>query len=39
VTDLAIIFTREVWKHHGLPADIVSDRDSQFTSSVLKEFL
>jgi len=37
--DLAIIFAREVWKHHGLPADIVSDRDSRFTSEVWKEFL
>jgi len=39
VTDLAIIFAREVWKHHGLPADIVSDRTSRFTSAVWKEFL
>jgi len=38
-TDLAIIFAREVWKHHGLTADIVFDRDSQFTSAVWKEFL
>jgi len=38
-TDLAIIFVREVWKHHGLPADIVSDRDSRFTSAVWKEFV
>jgi len=30
--DLAVIFAREVWKHHGLPSDIVSDRDSRFTS-------
>jgi len=39
VTDLAIAFAREVWKYHGLPADIVSDRDSCFTSEVWKEFL
>jgi hypothetical protein len=38
-TDLAITFAREVWKHHGLPSDIVSDRDSRFTSEVWKEFL
>jgi len=25
VADLAVIFAREVWKHHGLPIDIVSD--------------
>jgi len=37
--DLAIIFAREIWKHHGLPTDIVSDRDSRFTSEVWKEFL
>ena len=30
--DLAIIFAREVWKYHGLPTDIVLDRDSRFTS-------
>ena len=38
-TDLAITFAREIWKHHGLPSDIVSDRDSRFTSEVWKEFL
>jgi len=38
-TDLAVIFAREVWRHHGLPTDIVSDRDSRFTSEVWKEFL
>jgi len=37
--DLAVIFAREVWKHHGLPTDIVSDRDSRFTSETWKEFL
>ena len=26
--DLAVIFAKEVWKHHGLPTDIVSDRNS-----------
>jgi len=39
VADLAVIFGREVWKHHGLLTDIVSDRDSPFTSEVWKEFL
>jgi len=33
-TDLAVIFAREVWKYHGLPTDIVLDRDSRFTSEV-----
>jgi len=37
--DLAIIFAREIWKHHRLPTDIVSDRDSWFTSEVWQEFL
>jgi len=37
--DLAVIFAREVWKYHGLPTDIVSDRDSRFTSETWKEFL
>jgi len=38
-SDLATIFAKEVWRHHGLPTDIVSDRDSRFTSEVWKEFL
>jgi len=37
--DLAVIFAREIWRHHGLPTDIVSDRDSRFTSEVWREFL
>jgi len=37
--DLAVIFAREIWKHHRLPMDIVSDRDSRFTSETWKEFL
>jgi len=37
--DLAVIFAREVWKHHGLTADIVSDRDLRFTSETWQEFL
>ena len=30
--DLAKIFARVIWKYHGTPTDIVSDRDSRFTS-------
>jgi len=37
--DLAVIFAREIWKHHGIPTGIVSDRDSRFTSDTWKEFL
>jgi len=39
VADLAVIFAREIWKYHSLPTDIVSDRDSRFTSGTWKEFL
>jgi len=38
-SDLARTFAREVWRYHGLPSDIVSDRDSRFTSAVWQEFL
>jgi hypothetical protein len=37
--DLARIFAKEIWRFHGLPTDIVSDRDSRFTSEFWKEFL
>jgi transposase InsO family protein len=37
--DLARIFTKEIWKLHGLPMDIVSDRDSRFTSTTWKAFI
>jgi len=38
-SDLARIFAKEIWRLHGLPSDIVSDRDSRFTSQVWQEFL
>jgi hypothetical protein len=38
-TDLAKIFAKEIWKLHGLPTDIVSDRDSRFTSTTWKAFI
>jgi len=37
--DLAVAFAKEVWMHHGLPIDIVSDRDSHFTLDLWKGFL
>ena len=30
--DIAKIFLKEIWKNHGLPTDIVSDRDTKITS-------
>ena len=30
--DLAKLFVRNIWKHHGLPSDIVSARDQLFLS-------
>jgi len=39
VADLAKTFAREIWKYHRLPADIVSDWDSRFTSETWKGFL
>ena len=37
--DLAQIFAREIWRLHSLPRDIMSDRDSRFTSNTWKDFL
>ena len=37
--DLALIFAKEIWRLHGLPRDIVSNRDSRFTSNTGKDFL
>jgi len=38
-SDLVKIFAREVWRFHGSPSDIVSDRDSRFTADVWQEHL
>jgi len=37
--DLARTFAKEVWRFHGLPTDIVSDKDSRFTLETWKELL
>ena len=37
--DLARIFAHGIWRLHGLPRDIVSERDSRFTSHTWKDFL
>ena len=36
---LARIILKEVWRFHGLPNNIVSDRDSRFTSSFWKALM
>nr|VZI40990.1 unnamed protein product [Spirometra erinaceieuropaei] len=33
-----IVFLRCIFSHHGLPEDLVSDNDSQFTSSPSEDF-
>lgn len=37
--DLICIFAREYWRLHGVPLDIISDRDSRFTAHLWKDFL
>ncbi len=36
---LCNIFIDRIWKYHGSPQDIVSDRDSRFTSEIWQVFL
>lgn len=35
--DIAKIFLRDVFRHHGLPSAIISDRDSKFTGQFWRE--
>jgi hypothetical protein len=37
--DLATIFAREIWRLHGITADIFSDRDNRFTSKFWKSLI
>ena len=34
IKELALMFLKEIWRLHGLPEPIVSDRDTRFTSKV-----
>ena len=36
---LAIVFIREIWRLHGLPMCVVSDRDTVFTSKLWSEVM
>jgi hypothetical protein len=36
---VASTFIKEIWKFHGLPTDIVSDRDSAFTSKFWSDIM
>jgi len=33
IKELAFMFVKEIWRLHGLPESIVSDRDTRFTST------
>uniref|UniRef100_A0A3B3HTI1 Uncharacterized protein n=1 Tax=Oryzias latipes TaxID=8090 RepID=A0A3B3HTI1_ORYLA len=37
-TEMADVLIREVFRHHGIPSDIVSDRGPQFISQVWRAF-
>jgi len=39
VTELAKSFAKEVWRLHGLPSEILSERDTQFTSGFWSELM
>jgi transposase-like protein len=33
--DIALLFLKEVWKHHGTPRVVVSDRGPQFITTFM----
>jgi transposase InsO family protein len=33
----ALVFLKEVWKHHGMPRVVVSDRGPQFVARFMQE--
>jgi transposase InsO family protein len=33
----ALLFLKEVWKHHGTPRVVVSDRGPQFVAAFMRE--
>jgi transposase InsO family protein len=35
--ELAVLFENHVWKHHGVPTSIVSDRDVHFRAHLWQE--
>ena len=37
--ELAVLFVKEVWRLHGLPKSVVSDRDSVFMSTFWSEVM
>ena len=37
--ELAVLFVKEVWRLHGLPKNVVSDRDSVFMSTFWSEVM
>jgi transposase InsO family protein len=34
---MALLFLKEVWKHHGTPRAVVSDRGPQFVAALMRE--
>jgi len=39
IKELALTFVKEIWRLHGLPESIVSDRDTRFTSKFWRSLM